>query len=99
MRDRQRDLRAVGGDTAVLDAFHVVKLGLQAMEETRRRVQQELLGHRGQEGVREPLAAEPRKQIMAVRLIERASSGPVQRPVASAREPNHTRGARRIDPE
>ena len=32
---------------AVLDAFHVVKLGLQAMEETRRRVQQEQLGHRG----------------------------------------------------
>jgi transposase len=33
--------------TAVLDAFHVVRLGLQAMEETRRRVQQEQLGHRG----------------------------------------------------
>jgi transposase len=32
---------------AVLDAFHVVKLGLHAMEETRRRVQQEQLGHRG----------------------------------------------------
>lgn len=32
---------------AVLDAFHVVRLGLQAMEETRRRVQQDLLGHRG----------------------------------------------------
>jgi transposase len=32
---------------AVLDAFHVVKLGLQAMEQTRRRVQQEQLGHRG----------------------------------------------------
>lgn len=33
--------------TAVLDAFHVVRLGLKAMEEVRRRVQQELLGHRG----------------------------------------------------
>jgi transposase len=32
---------------AVLDAFHVVRLGLKAMEETRRRVQQEQLGHRG----------------------------------------------------
>jgi transposase len=31
----------------VLDAFHVVRLGLKAMEETRRRVQQEQLGHRG----------------------------------------------------
>jgi transposase len=33
--------------TAVLDAFHVVRLELQAMDETRRRVQQEQLGHRG----------------------------------------------------
>jgi transposase len=33
--------------TAVLDAFHVVRLGLNAMEQTRRRVQQEQLGHRG----------------------------------------------------
>jgi hypothetical protein len=33
--------------TAVLDAFHVVRLGLKAMEETRRRVLQEQLGHRG----------------------------------------------------
>jgi transposase len=33
--------------TAVLDAFHVVRLGLKAMEETRRRVQQEQFGHRG----------------------------------------------------
>jgi transposase len=33
--------------TAVLDAFHVVRLGLKAMEDTRRRVQQEQLGHRG----------------------------------------------------
>ncbi len=32
---------------AVLDAFHVVRLGLKAMEETRRRVQQAQLGHRG----------------------------------------------------
>jgi transposase len=31
----------------VLDAFHVVRLGLKAMEETRRRVQQQQLGHRG----------------------------------------------------
>jgi transposase len=32
---------------AVLDAFHVVRLAMKAMEETRRRVQQEQLGHRG----------------------------------------------------
>jgi len=38
---------------AVLDAFHVVKLGTAAVDECRRRVQQETLGHRGRKG--EPL--------------------------------------------
>jgi transposase len=33
---------------AVLDAFHVVKLGYQALDQVRCRVQQETLGHRGQ---------------------------------------------------
>ena len=33
--------------TAVLDAFHVVKLGTQAVDEVRRRVQQQIHGHRG----------------------------------------------------
>ncbi len=32
---------------AVLDAFHVVKLGTQAVDEVRRRVQQDIHGHRG----------------------------------------------------
>ncbi len=32
---------------AVLDAFHIVKLGTQVVDEVRRRVQQEQLGHRG----------------------------------------------------
>ena len=36
--------------TAVLDAFHVVKLGTAAVDEVRRRVQQETLGHRGRKG-------------------------------------------------
>jgi transposase len=36
--------------TAVLDAFHVVKLGTQAMDEVRRRVQNEIHGHRGRNG-------------------------------------------------
>jgi transposase len=35
---------------AVLDAFHVVKLGIAAVDEVRRRVQQETLGHRGRKG-------------------------------------------------
>lgn len=34
----------------VLDAFHVVKLAAQAMDEIRRRVQQDTLGHRGRAG-------------------------------------------------
>jgi transposase len=34
----------------VLDAFHVVKLAAQAMDEVRRRVQQGTLGHRGRAG-------------------------------------------------
>jgi transposase len=32
---------------AVLDAFHVVRLGTQVLDEVRRRVQQHTLGHRG----------------------------------------------------
>lgn len=36
--------------TAVLNAFHVVKLGTQAIDEVRRRVQQDTRGHRGRKG-------------------------------------------------
>jgi transposase len=32
---------------AVLDAFHVAKLGTQVVDEARRRTQQDTLGHRG----------------------------------------------------
>jgi len=35
---------------AVLDAFHIVKLANQAVDEVRRRVQQDTLGHRGKKG-------------------------------------------------
>lgn len=35
---------------AVLDAFHVVKLGTQAVDEVRRRVQQDTAGHRARKG-------------------------------------------------
>jgi transposase len=35
---------------AVLDAFHVVKLGTAALDDVRRRVQQEIHGHRGRNG-------------------------------------------------
>ncbi len=36
--------------TAVLDVFHVVKLGTQVVDEVRRRVQQDATGHRGRKG-------------------------------------------------
>ncbi|WP_435129376.1 transposase [Actinacidiphila sp. bgisy144] len=36
--------------TAVLDAFHVVMLGSAAVDEVRRRVQQQIRGHRGRKG-------------------------------------------------
>jgi len=36
--------------TAVVDAFHIVKLGGHAVDEVRRRVQQETFGHRGRAG-------------------------------------------------
>jgi transposase len=64
--------------TAVLDAFHVVRLGLQAMEETRRRVQQELLGHRGRKNdplyrIRNALRAGTDK--LTARQIKRIEAG------------------------
>lgn len=34
----------------MLDAFHVVKLGSAMVDEVRRRVQQDTLGHRGRKG-------------------------------------------------
>jgi transposase len=63
---------------AVLDAFHVVRLGLQAMEEVRRRVQQELLGHRGRKHdplykIRNALRAGTDK--LTGRQIERIEAG------------------------
>lgn len=36
--------------TAVLDAFHIVKLGTAVVDEVRRRVQQDTTGHRGRKG-------------------------------------------------
>jgi transposase len=36
--------------TRVLDPFHVVKLGLSCLDDVRRRVQQDTLGHRGRTG-------------------------------------------------
>jgi transposase len=64
--------------TAVLDAFHVVRLGLKAMEECRRRVQQEQLGHRGRKHdplyrIRNTLRAGADR--LTARQIERIDTG------------------------
>ena len=60
---------------AVLNAFKVVKLGLQALEETRRHVQQTRLGHRGRKH-------DPLYQIgYALALMRRTS------PIARSPEP------------
>jgi transposase len=64
--------------TAVLDAFHVVRLGLHAMEETRRRVQQEQSGHRGRKNdplyrIRNALRAGADK--LTHRQVERIEAG------------------------
>lgn len=54
----------------VLDAFHVVKLGGQVVDEVRRRVQQDTLGHRGRAG--DPLYGIRRSlQIGAEHLTEK----------------------------
>ena len=36
--------------TSILDAFHIVKLAGDALDEVRRRVQQDTTGHRGRKG-------------------------------------------------
>ena len=64
--------------TAVLDAFHVVRLGMNAMEECRRRVQQEQLGHRGRK--HDPLyrirnALRAGADRLTARQIERIEEG------------------------
>lgn len=57
----------------VLDAFHVVKLGSAMVDEVRRRVQQDTLGHRGRKG--DPLYAIRRTlQIGAEHLTDKQSA-------------------------
>jgi hypothetical protein len=57
----------------VLDAFHVVKLGSAMVDEVRRRVQQDTLGHRGRKG--DPLYAIRRTlQIGAEHLTDKQAA-------------------------
>ena len=51
LRGYERALRAaLPGATVVLDAFHAVRLAQQAIDDVRRRVPQDTLGHRGRKG-------------------------------------------------
>jgi transposase len=64
--------------TAVLDAFHVLKLALRAREEARRRVQHDQLGHRGRK--HDPLyqirnALRAGADRLTARQIERIEAG------------------------
>ena len=81
------------GAVRVLDAFHVVELGFDAVDQVRRRVQQDTFGHRGRAG--DPLYSRPPGAAPRPR--------PPQRPVldpaaarAGARRPRR-RGRRGLD--
>ena len=62
---------------SVLDAFHVVKLGGQAVEEVRRRVQQAITGHRGRKG--DPLYGIRNLLRCAAGTLDRPATGPARR--------------------
>lgn len=56
---------------AVLDAFHVVKLGTAAVDEVRRRVQQDIHGHRGRRVAEMILASFPSCPIPEIARLGR----------------------------
>ena len=58
--------------TSVLDAFHIVKLAGDALDEVRRRVQQDTLGHRGRTG-------DPLYQIRNLLHASRAHAHPTSK--------------------
>jgi transposase len=66
---------------AVVDAFHLVKLAGHAVDEVRRRVQQETLGHRGRAG--DPLYGIPEHPALR--------AGPAHRPPTRPPGPRHHR--------
>ena len=62
--------------TAILDAFHVVKLGTAALDEVRRRVQQDIHGHYAGDLVKSPVSRFlSRLECRCVRGVRRRSSG------------------------
>jgi transposase len=66
-------LAQLGHATVVLDHFHAVRLANAAVDDVRRQVQQEMLGHRGRKG--DPLYGIRRLLLVgAERLDERGRS-------------------------
>jgi transposase len=70
--------------TAVLDAFHVVKLVVTAMEETRRRVQQQQLGHAARSTTRSSRSATSSAPVSNGSPIDRSNAS---RPASSPATP------------
>ena len=65
---------------AVMDPFHAVRLGGEALDDCRRRVQQDTCGHRGRRG--DPLQRPPHpahRAAAAHRQADAAAAGPVRR--------------------
>lgn len=58
--------------TAVADAFHVVAVGTRVVDRTRRRVQQETLGHRGHTG--DPLCRSRKLLTLAAERLDDAGT-------------------------
>ncbi|GAA3076372.1 MULTISPECIES: ISL3 family transposase [Actinomycetes] len=71
--------------TAVLDAFHVVKLGTAAVDEVRRRVQQDTLGHRGRKG--DPLYGIRRLLQTGMENLSQAQCRKIERVITA--DPRH----------
>jgi hypothetical protein len=97
---------------AVLDAFHIVKLGTTALDEVRRRVQQQTLGHRGRSGdplygIRNMLRAGAERltdkqwsrldKAIAANEAHRGVRGVVLRPTAPGGLPPLPRRRRQVD--
>lgn len=101
------------GAVAVLDPFHVVRLGGEALDRCRRRVQQDIHGHRGR--ARDPLFRARRTLLTGADLLTdkqqqrlddlfatddhvevEVTWGVYQRMIAAYREPDRTRGRKRM---
>lgn len=76
----------------MLDAFHVTKLGTDAVDQVRRRVQQTIHGHRGRKG--DPLYGIRLDPALRRRAAHRQADGPARRRDRRRRTPR--RGLHRL---